>query len=140
MPTPSLTLFIEDYKRASLTGALPGPNTLLRQLDELCEETHPGECSKPSYITDYQRARLAGLPVDLELQVAQFEQAFKAESEPDEDDEPVCDECGMHDCDGECVDYDEDEEGDSCPDCGSEFCYGDCDDVDDEDEDDEDEF
>ncbi len=92
MPTPSLTLFIEDYKRASLTGTLPEPDRLLRQLDELCEEAHPGECSKPSYITDYQRARLAGLPVDLGLQVAQLEQAFEAESEPDEDEEDEEDE------------------------------------------------
>ena len=110
MRTPSLTLFIEDYKRASLAGALPEPDTLLRQLDELCEEAHPGECSKPPYIADYQRARLAGLPVDLGLQVAQLYE--------DEDEN-------------------EDDEDDYCPDCGSEFCYGDCDD---EDEDDEDEF
>lgn len=114
----TIRLFIEDYKRASLAGALPEPGVLLRQLDELCEEAHPGECDK--HITDYQRARLAGMFVDLGLQVAQLEQAFEAENKArnersrclgcdDEDDEPVCDECGMHDCDGECVDYAEDE-------------------------------
>lgn len=100
MPTPSLTLFIEDYKRASLAGALPGPDRLLRQLDELCEEAHPGECSN---ITDYQRARLAGLPVDLGLQVAQLEQAFEAEN-------ASCPDCGSEFCSGDCDDEEDEED------------------------------
>ena len=103
MPTPSLTLFIEDYKRASLAGALPEPDRLLRQLDELCEETHPGECSKPSYITDYQRARLAGLPVDPGLQVVQLELAFEAEN-------ASCPDCGSEFCSGDCDDEDDEDE------------------------------